>query len=105
MFLNHFWSRWRNEYMTSLREYDKKYKQTNDIIPLINDIFIVFEEKPPRNKWKLGRAVELIKGHNKKPRGVTMILGKTKTVISRPVNKVYPLELVEENKKIRKEDE
>ena len=28
MLLNHFWSRWRNEYVTSLREYDKKYKRT-----------------------------------------------------------------------------
>ena len=30
MLLNHFWSRWRNEYVTSLREYDKKYKRTNN---------------------------------------------------------------------------
>ena len=33
------------------------------------------------------------------------MMGKTKTVISRPVNKVYPLELVEENDEIRKENE
>ena len=33
------------------------------------------------------------------------MMGKTKTAISRPVNKVYPLELVEENEEIRKEDE
>ena len=26
--LNQFWSRWRNEYVTSLREYDKKYKRS-----------------------------------------------------------------------------
>ena len=32
-------------------------------------------------------------------------MGKTKTIISKPVNKVYPLELVEENEEIRKEDE
>ena len=33
------------------------------------------------------------------------MIGKTKTVISRPVNKVYPLELAEENEEIRKENE
>ena len=33
------------------------------------------------------------------------MMGKTKTVISRPVNRVYPLELVESNEDIRKEDE
>ena len=32
-------------------------------------------------------------------------MGKTKIVISRPVNKVYLLELVEENSEIRKENE
>ena len=31
------------------------------------------------------------------------MMGITKTVISRPVNKVYPLELVEENEEISKE--
>ena len=33
------------------------------------------------------------------------MMGITKTVISRPVNKVYPLELVEENEEICKEKE
>ena len=105
MLLNHFWSRWRNEYVTSLREYDKKYKRTNNIKPSINDIVVVFEEKQPRNKWMLGRIVELITGHDGKTRGVKIMMGKTKTVISRPVNKVYPLELVEENEEISKKDE
>ena len=52
-----------------------------------------------------GRVVELINGHDDKTRGVKIMMGKTKTAISRPVNKVYPLELVEENEEIRKEDE
>ena len=103
--LNQFWSRWRNEYVTSLREYDKKYKRTKYIKPSINDTVIVFEENQPRNKWMLGRVVELINGHDGKTRGVKIVMGKTKTVISRPVNKVYPLELVEENEEIRNEDE
>ena len=52
-----------------------------------------------------GRVVELINGHDDKTRGVKIMMGKTKTAISRPVNKVYTLELVEENEEIRKEDE
>ena len=105
MLLNHFWSRWRNEYVTLLREYAKKYKRTNDIKPSINDTVIVFEEKQSRNKWMLGRIVELLNGHDGKIKGIKIMMGKTKTVISRPVNKVYPLELVEESEEIRKEDE
>ena len=30
IFLNRFCSQWRNEYVTSICEYDKKYKQNND---------------------------------------------------------------------------
>ena len=105
MLLNQFWSQWRNEYVTSLREYDKKYKRTNNIKPSINDIVIVFEEKQPRNKCMLGREVKIINGHDGKTGGVKIMMGKTKSVISRPVNKVYPLELVEENEEIRKKDE
>ena len=56
MLLNYFWSRWWNEYVMPLREYDKKYKRTNNIKPSINDIVIVFEEKQPRNKWMLGSS-------------------------------------------------
>ena len=66
---------------------------------------IVFNEKQPRNKWMLGRVVELINGHDSKTREVKIIMGKTKTVLSIPVNKVYPLELVEENEEIRKGNE
>ena len=105
MLLNHFWSRWRNEYVTSLREYDKKYKRTNDIKPSINDIVIVFEEKQPQNKWMLGRVVKLINGNDRKTMGVKIMMGKTKTVIRRPVTKLYLLELVAENDEICKENE
>ena len=52
-----------------------------------------------------GRVVELINGQDGKTRGVKIIMSKTKTVINRPVNKVYPLELVKENNEICKENE
>ena len=52
-----------------------------------------------------GRVLELVSGHAGKTRGVKIMMGKTKTVIIRPVNKVYPLELVTENDEIRKENE
>ena len=88
-----------------LSEYDEKYKRTNDIKPSINDIVIVFEEKNSPETNGCLEVVELIKGHDGKTRGVKIMMGKTKTIISRPVNKVYPLELVAENDEIRKENE
>ena len=53
----------------------------------------------------LGRVVEVINGHDGKTRGLRIMMGKSKTVISRLVNKVYPLELVEEKEEICKEME
>ena len=55
--------------------------------------------------WMSSRTCKFINGHDGKTRGVKIMMGKTKIVNSRPVNKVYPLELVEENKEIHKEDE
>ena len=52
----------------------------------------------------LGQAVEVIDGYNGKFRGVKIMMGKTK-IINRKVNKVCPLELIEENEEIRKENE
>ena len=51
----------------------------------------------------VGRVLELINGHDGQTRRAKIVMGKT--IISRPMNKVYPLELVEENEEIRKEDE
>ena len=53
----------------------------------------------------LGRLVEVIIELDGKIWRVKIMMGITKTVISRPVNKVYPLELVEENEEICKEEE
>ena len=65
----------------------------------------MFEEKQPRNKWMLGQVVELINGHDGKTKGVNIMMGKNKTVISRPVNKAYRLELAADSDEIRKENE
>ena len=44
------------------------------------------------NAWTSSR---IISGQDDKTRGIKIMMGKTKNIISRPVNKVYPLELVE----------
>ena len=61
-FVNYFWSRWRNEYLTSLRERQRDYKRKNAIIANVDDIVLIQEEKQPRQCWRLGRIVEIIAG-------------------------------------------
>ena len=93
--LHHFWPRWRNDYVTSLCEYHKKYNRKNELVPHFNDIVIVFKDKQPYNKWLLGRVFELIIGQDDKIIGVRNLMGKTSNIISRTVSKVYPIELYE----------
>ena len=89
----HFWKRWSSEYLTSLREFHKFKKSRKVVrIPEINDIVIIKEEKLPRLQWRLGRVTKLIFGRDNKVRAVSILVGKTGTIIDRPINLVYPLE-------------
>lgn len=95
----HFWRRWRAEYIPALRENQKLYKRTNDVKPSVDDIVIVYDANQPRHKWLLGKIIKLIKGKDDIVRGAKVYLGKTKKNIERPINKLFPLELhVDTNK-------
>ena len=88
--LNHFWSRWRREYVTSLRQFQKS-KQNKSATQAIkkNDIVIIYDEKVPH--VKLGRVVDIIPSRDCNIRAVKIIVDKTGAIINRPINKLYPL--------------
>ena len=46
--------------------------------------------------WRLGRIVELIKSGDNEVRQAKVIVGKTKNIIDRPINRLYPLEMSNE---------
>ena len=94
--LTHFWNRWRKEYIPSLREYQKVYHRSNNIVPNVGDIVIVYEDRQPRHKWLLGRITKLIKGKDDVIRGAELYMGKTKRTLERPINKLYPVEFQDE---------
>ena len=94
---DHFWKRWRKEYLLSLREHHRlvSRKQNAETIN-IGDVVIVHEENVRRNLWRLGRVEKLIPGRGGVTRGAVVRLGerdKKSTVVERPVGKLYPLEL------------
>ena len=71
--VNHFWDRWKQEYLVNLREYQKikhpnKYQQTVNV----KDIVIVQEDKMPRSTWKVGIFEEIIKGIDGNIRGAVV---------------------------------
>ena len=48
--VDHFWGRWRREYVATLHALQQKSKKQNSIVPTKDDIVLVFEEKVPPSK-------------------------------------------------------
>ena len=84
-----FWSRWKTEYLTSLREFNKTCGH-NDAAIKVGDVVIVHDEKP-RMQWKLALVDELIKGGDDLVRAAHIRIGRYRT--TRPIVKLYPLEV------------
>ena len=55
------------------------------------DILLIKGKEKNRNKWKIGKVTKLIKGNDEVVRGVK--LQSWKTIIERPIQLIYPLEL------------
>ncbi|KAI3381780.1 hypothetical protein SNEBB_009348 [Seison nebaliae] len=81
------WRRWRDEYLTSLRE---QQSSSNEPSPIkVGDVVLIHQDTARLN-WKLGRVVGLHMGRDGRIRSAEV---KTDNgVISRPVVKLYPLE-------------
>ena len=87
--IEHFWERWRREYITELREVQRVHHRGGEQIQE-GDVVLVFEEKVPRHNWRIAKVNELIPGTDGKVRGATVKIGKTGSYIQRPINKLYP---------------
>lgn len=67
--LNHFWKRWRSEYLNELRESHRHVAKTTKSTHIATgDVVIVHDESLPRGLWKLGRIQEVIPGADSLPR-------------------------------------
>ena len=92
--LDHFWKRWKREYLSELREHHKRNVTKGGAIVEIGDIVTVAEEGVSRGKWRLGKVEELITGKDGEIRGanVKVLTKKGKPMyLNRPVKKLYPL--------------
>lgn len=96
---DHFWTRWRNEYLLELRNSHRvKMKDAEGQTVVVGDTVIVHEDGLHRGLWKNGRVESLIKGKDRLVRGavVKSITPKKRrpTLLRRPLQKLYPLKLV-----------
>ena len=53
---------------------------------------MLYEEKQPRQKWLLGKIVDIIPSQDGQIRGARALLGKSRNTVIRSVYRLYPLE-------------
>ena len=93
--IKQFWIRWKNEYLTSLREYHKFSGDNRQVIKR-GDVVIVHDDKA-RLHWRLAIVEDLIQGRDGHVRAANIRMGNHRT--SRPIVKLYPLEVSNHNNK------
>nr|CAD2205963.1 unnamed protein product [Meloidogyne enterolobii] len=100
--LNELWKRWKKEYLIWLRDRSqwamKGPRSQTKREPNVGEIVILEEEFVPRNLWKIAKIVELLDTKDGRCVRNVKILLPNGTIVSRPINKLYPLELNIENK-------
>ena len=98
--INHFWDRRRKEYLVNLRECQKvQMKGDNRQVISVGDVVLIEEDKVPRFCWRMELVERLINGKDGAARGAVLRVSKTHREISRPVNKLYPIQSTEIKKK------
>ena len=104
--LSHFWNRWRREYLANLREFHRCNTRNQDRTVEVGDVVVVFEEEKKRGKWKTGVVESLVKGKDGVVRGARVrIVTKGKPIhLSRPVQKLYPLEIRSKGERLPRAD-
>ena len=95
---DHFWIRWRNEYLLELRNSHRlKTRDAEGQTVAVGDVDIVHEDGLHRGLWKLGRVERLIKGKDGLVRGAvvksTTPKKRNPIRLRRPLQRLHPLEL------------
>ena len=94
--LRHLKKRWKFEYLTSIREFERC--KTRDPVITVQERHIVHlsEERVPRQCWSMGRVERLSQLRDRVVRAEEVhILDKSKRIdyLKLPLKKLYPLEV------------
>ena len=77
--LNHFWNRWRSEYLSELREVHshtaRRQSKSPPSVVSVGDVVIIHDEHLPRGLWKLGKIVSVMEGRDGLIQGATVKVG------------------------------
>ena len=96
-----YWNRFQHAYLSELREhhmYQGKRKTNQNNILKIGDVVVIKDDKiVPRNSWRIGLVESFVIGQDNYVRGAVLIVKSAegrRTKISRPIQKLIPLEVV-----------
>ena len=98
-YLDKYWDLFYKNYLVSLHERHtykhKKPKSVSTHQPVLGEIVLIHKEDAPRGVWKLGKIIKLL---NRKDGEITTaeLLLPNKKTINRPINLLYPLEILSE---------
>ena len=98
--LNHFWKRWRSEYLNKLRERHHYSVKKTPNCPSVSkgDVVIIHDDALPRGLWKLGRTQELFSSHDGPPRAALVRVAARDcqhVLLRRPLQLLYQLQIHE----------
>jgi len=89
LLLSHFWSRWRMEYLTALREFHRTTGSNSQTVRA-GDVVIIHDDTP-RVQWRLAVIESVNKGGDGLIRSATVRTSTGRT--NRPIARLYPLEV------------
>lgn len=106
--MNHFWHRWKNEYLIDLRDSHRHSGKSSNSTPIaVGDIVVVHDEERPRGFWRLARVQDLITGADGLVRGATIRVkskNRRSSTLRRPIQLLYPLEIRSEDESVASDD-
>ena len=97
----HYENRWKKEYLTELREFQKNKDRLPARQVEIGDVVLIEEEGLPRCRWRLGKVHELLRSRDGFVRGVKLRVhnpNRKVSFINRPVNKLCYFEVSSEER-------
>ena len=86
---NEFWTRWRKEYLLALQERQKWGTVRPNLD--VGDVVLLVDDEVKRNKWPMGRILEVFPSDDGLVRKVSVKVSGSDTPLSRPVVKVVLL--------------
>ena len=96
--INHFWHRWRTEYVTNLHDYYKLRSLLSNNSPYIkfNDVVFIRNDNAPRPLWRISWVIGQIKSKSdNEVRAASVKVPRTGRMVQWPTNKLIPIECLE----------